>query len=790
MQTREDRWISKVLGGNRYVITEKLGEGGMGTVYLAEDRKLGSYVVVKMPHATMLHDREFAARFQVEIQSLVSLTHAHIVRVLDVGQYGEFPFVVLQFLSGGSLESRLYPEGQNSPQPQTLKQVGSWLTEISSALDFIHGKGFVHRDIKPANILFDEDQHAYLTDFGIAKVLACEENNQAKKLTATGMILGTAEYMAPELLQGKQIDHRVDQYALAVMVFEALSGTRPYEESNPVSLAFAQTQKPIPQIHTRIAGLPDELSNTLSRAMSLSPNDRFTSCAEFTTAIRSLTQNLVSQTMRRKASSQTTSIKSAQRGSVTIATSDVGTPSRAKSAPPPPTAETQITKSVLQNAQSSSVDLLNVLLGRLATRLTALINIIARGFLKAAKALFVKFEFASRWKATQTRRRTIIVGTIAILCVLLFQSYSFVRNLWKLDGTLSELEVKSNDPSTLRSSVIYSNSEKQEFWEGVAEGQTFSLNDRQLFSRKEWPATPGAPLTVQLRFVMDGTPNGIMVVTRTNGEVAGLHGGEYRQGLAFIVDSNSARIQSSYSSLSRQLAKDDLLPELIVGQEYSLSVQDTGTGVRLIVLSSDGTTLAHLTANAPRQGTAEKIIVRKLDMTPSRPMKITSLIVSGATGNARATGADRNGLQVGTGDTIWEYTTSQPGPRWTENGFDTKSWKTGRGGFGFNNGGGVFTLKTRTRWTERDIWLRTKVTLPAEIRGARVTWHYYHDDNIEIFVNRRRIVERTGWSTNYVSESEYPTALVEGENIVAVHCHNDGLPCGVDVGFDWLHVSK
>ena len=467
MQTREDRWINKVLGGNRYVISEKLGEGGMGSVYLAEDRKLGNFVVVKTPHPTMLHDREFASRFQLEIQSLVSLTHAHIVRVLDVGQHGEFPFVVLQFLSGGSLESRLYPGGQLPPQPQSLRQVGLWLSEISSALDFIHGKGFVHRDIKPANILFDEDQHAYLTDFGIAKVLACEENNQAKKLTATGMILGTAEYMAPELLHGKPIDHRVDQYALAVMVFEALSGTRPYEESNPVSLAFAQTQKPIPQIHTRIAGLSEEVSQVLSRAMSLSPDDRYSSCAEFTTALRSVNPNLVSQTIRGRTGASAAPSRRKQSESTTVVSATSSTsplPGKSRgtqvlsAATKTSRTETNGNQSQLAESQNTNAVELSQQFKQVASSITGLLASASQFILALAKDKFLPY-----WKTATLRTRAFIGGGLLLVCLILLGFFrptiinlpskmevEFTPEAWKQAGqkTASSQSQRGNSPYT------------------------------------------------------------------------------------------------------------------------------------------------------------------------------------------------------------------------------------------------------------------------------------------------------------------------------------------------------
>ena len=118
MPIAQDRWINKVLGGNRYIVSEKLGEGGMGAVYLAEDREHQSWVVVKIPHPAMLRDPEFTARFTREVESLITLSHPHIVKVLNVDRYGEVPFVVLKYLSGKSLESRLFPPDEVVPRPQ------------------------------------------------------------------------------------------------------------------------------------------------------------------------------------------------------------------------------------------------------------------------------------------------------------------------------------------------------------------------------------------------------------------------------------------------------------------------------------------------------------------------------------------------------------------------------------------------------------------------------------------------------------------------------------------------
>src|SRR5262249_46080616 len=157
-------------------------------------------VVVKVPRQAMMEDPEFAGRFTREIRSLVQLSHPHIVKVTDVGEWEGSPFAVMQFLPGGSLEDRRPIGAGGHPLPCEPKEVPGWLGAVAGALDYVHAQGYVHRDVKPANILFDGDGHAFLSDFGVAKVLSSSAaaGGSRTAMTGAGMVLGTPEYMAPE----------------------------------------------------------------------------------------------------------------------------------------------------------------------------------------------------------------------------------------------------------------------------------------------------------------------------------------------------------------------------------------------------------------------------------------------------------------------------------------------------------------------------------------------------------------------------------------------------------------
>ncbi len=260
-----------------YAIENKRADGGMGSVYVGRDTSLGRPVVVKVPHVRFLGDRSFRGRFRREISELVRLEHPHIVRILAQGEHDGVPFFVLQYLGGGSLDDVL----RGHEGPQGLDALASWLPTIAETLDFVHERGTVHRDVKPGNVLFDQDGHVYLSDFGVAKTLESED----MALTEAGTGIGSPRYMAPEQAVGAELTPAADQYALAAMAYEALAGRPPFGGRTPVEVLVAkQTGEPDP-LASAAPDVPSEAAAAVMRGLSRDPANRFPTCRDFAAAV-------------------------------------------------------------------------------------------------------------------------------------------------------------------------------------------------------------------------------------------------------------------------------------------------------------------------------------------------------------------------------------------------------------------------------------------------------------------------------------------------------------------------
>jgi serine/threonine protein kinase len=276
-----DPWVGHVLSG-RYRLVATIGAGGMGVVYRAWDLATDRYVVVKMPKRELLGEPKFLQRFEQELSALRALSHSAVVPVIDIGNEQGTPYAVMPYLAGGSLKQRRLFTQEGQAAPEAPANLWRWLPAVAKALDFVHSNGYVHRDVKPDNILFDGPGTPFLSDFGVAKiVLQAEDETASRGLTGTGMALGTPAYMAPELISGTKPSPQVDQYALAVTIYELLAARKPFDGPTPAAVILAHVTGKAPALTSLLPALPPQLSEAVARGMARDPADRFGSCVEF-----------------------------------------------------------------------------------------------------------------------------------------------------------------------------------------------------------------------------------------------------------------------------------------------------------------------------------------------------------------------------------------------------------------------------------------------------------------------------------------------------------------------------
>jgi serine/threonine protein kinase len=264
-----------VLG--RYRLLEKAGQGGMSDVWKAEDQTLHRTVAVKVIHQPIASDPTYRERFLREARLVAGLEHPNVLPIYDFGtqavEGGEVSFLVMPLVMGGSMKGRI-----TGPVPFPLAV--SWLTAVASALDYAHARGILHRDVKPANVLLDSRGIPLLADFGLAR-----STDSVSGLTVTGTVLGTPLYMSPEQATGGAVDGRADQYALAVIAFELLTGRVPFTADSPVAVLHQHVSAPPVPVTSVLPGAPKDVDTVMARALAKQAADRFGSCAEFVTAL-------------------------------------------------------------------------------------------------------------------------------------------------------------------------------------------------------------------------------------------------------------------------------------------------------------------------------------------------------------------------------------------------------------------------------------------------------------------------------------------------------------------------
>ncbi|CAN5352011.1 hypothetical protein BH18ACT12_BH18ACT12_14370 [soil metagenome] len=265
---------------SRYREPEQIGRGGMGDIYRATDSTLGRTVAIKLLADRYAQDGSVRERFTREALAAARLSgEPNTVTIYDVGEHNDRPYIVMEYLSGGSLDDVLRRDGAQPPE-----LVFEWLEEAARALDVAHGKGVVHRDVKPANLMLDSGGNVHVADFGIASAAGMDS------LTMTGTVLGTAGYLAPEQAQCDRAVPASDRYALAVVAWELLTGNRPYESESPTAEAAAHVNAPIPSVCDN-TDLPCELDPVFERALAKAPARRYGSAGEFVAALRGALAN-------------------------------------------------------------------------------------------------------------------------------------------------------------------------------------------------------------------------------------------------------------------------------------------------------------------------------------------------------------------------------------------------------------------------------------------------------------------------------------------------------------------
>ena len=267
-RSTSSKMIGTVLSG-RYRLEAKLGSGGMSTVYLARDTTLDRPVAVKVMHREMSEQADQLERFRQEARAVAKLSHPNVVSVIDAGEDGGYPYIVFEYVEGETLKARINRIGALDTQ-----EALAYAIEIARGLTVAHARNMIHRDIKPQNVLIDAEGRAKLTDFGISRQL------EQDGMTATGRVLGTTDYVAPEQAMGHGADQRSDIYSLGVVLFEMLTGEVPFAADSQVGVAMKHVNEELPDVQ----GLRPELSAAsalvVERATAKDPSKRYADVGE------------------------------------------------------------------------------------------------------------------------------------------------------------------------------------------------------------------------------------------------------------------------------------------------------------------------------------------------------------------------------------------------------------------------------------------------------------------------------------------------------------------------------
>jgi serine/threonine-protein kinase len=255
--------IGTVLSG-RYRLEAKLGSGGMSTVYLAKDDTLDRPVAVKVMHREMSEQPDQIERFRQEARAVAKISHPNVVSVIDAGEDHGYPYIVFEYVEGETLKQRISRVGALD-----IQEAIAYAIEIARGLSIAHARNLVHRDIKPQNVLIDDEGRAKLTDFGISRQL------EQDGMTATGRVLGTTDYVAPEQAMGQAVDPRSDIYSLGVVLYEMLVGQVPFHADSQVGVAMKHVNEDLPDVQRRRPEVSAAVALVVERSTAKDSAERY-----------------------------------------------------------------------------------------------------------------------------------------------------------------------------------------------------------------------------------------------------------------------------------------------------------------------------------------------------------------------------------------------------------------------------------------------------------------------------------------------------------------------------------
>jgi eukaryotic-like serine/threonine-protein kinase len=285
---KEDPFLGRELLGGQFRIVQRIGSGGMGSVYRAEEPAMGREVAIKILHPKLKGRQDLASRFRREARAMSQLAHPNTARVFSFGELPEDGslYIVMEMLEGKNLNQTVRKGG-----PMTTERAIPILVQVCHALHEAHALGIVHRDLKPENIFLCRQagmvDYPKVLDFGLAKVTEQQMRPGSLILTQEGMVFGTPEFMSPEQARGQTLDARSDIYSLAVILYEMLTGKLPFDAKTPMEYVGKHvTATPIP-LSERVEGMtfPDGLGKVIAKALSKNPDERYQTATEFAAAL-------------------------------------------------------------------------------------------------------------------------------------------------------------------------------------------------------------------------------------------------------------------------------------------------------------------------------------------------------------------------------------------------------------------------------------------------------------------------------------------------------------------------